>query len=77
MNEDIQKLIQVFKETPKQPLRENLIVSIEMLASSLILLIVGLVIFNYSLAYSLYKTTKTLITAVVVFIRAIIMKRKE
>jgi hypothetical protein len=77
MNEDIQKLIQVFKETPKQPLRENLLVSIEMLASSFILLIVGLVIFTYSLAYSLYKTTKTLITAVVVFIRAMIIKIKE
>lgn len=77
MNEDIQKLIQVFKETPKQPLRENVLVSMEMLASSLTLLVVGLVIFAYGLTYSLYKTIKTLVTVGVVFTRSTIMKRKE
>lgn len=77
MNEDIQKLIQVFKETPKQPFRENVLVSMEMLASSFILLMVGLVIFIYGLAYFLYKTTKNLVTAGVVFIRSMTMKRKE
>ena len=77
MNEDIQKLVQVFKETPKQPLRENVLVSMEMLASSFILLVVGLVVFTYGLAYFLYKTIKSLVTAGVVFTRSMIMKRKE
>jgi len=77
MNEDIQKLVQVFKETPKQPLRENVLVSMEMLASSFILLVVGLVVFTYGLAYFLYKTIKSLVTAGVVLTRSMIMKRKE
>jgi len=77
MNEDIQKLVQVFKETPKQPLRENVLISMEMLASSFTLLVVGLIIFTYGLTYPLYKTIKTLVTVGAVFTRSMIMKRKE